>query len=110
MQTMKLLGMIGIYGGLGMIVVGVIVFVEAGLVAIGPALLGIISIICGSLCNASDDQSKRLDKIERKLGTIHKAIGARNLPDEIVDQLREEGIIGTQPPVDDSTVDNLLKD
>ena len=103
---MKSLGVIGIVSGGLLILVGSACLVSYGTIAIVPLLIGLIAILCGAICMAMDRIFQRLEELDEKLSKIQsKGPSAEH----VVDQLRQEGLIGPGSTASEEEIHELIE-
>ena len=121
---MRALGCFGIVSGIGMVVAGLILLflfrqaflAPAVLSMIGvPALVGVIAILCGALCWSQRDTVERLDALSERIARLEREriepemVKLPPTPEQTVDELRMEGLLGAEKPLDDDAVERILE-
>jgi hypothetical protein len=98
---MKLLAYIGVAAGCLAIVLAINEHSSALL------FLGIVSALCGAIMVAVCKIAERLTVIEDRLAQLAKQSPS---PEDIVDQLRQEGLLQGRTPLDDDSVEELMEE
>ena len=107
---MKTLGFIGITAGTLMVAIGGICLFAVGIIALTPVLIGLIAILCGAICIAFDSVHTRLHALDSKLSETEDLIRSQipTAAQDIVDQLRQEGVLRSEAKVTDDDVEEML--
>jgi hypothetical protein len=98
---MKILGYIGVAAGCL-----AIVFAFAGGNA-GLVFLGCVAILCGLVSVTIDDVRKRLQNLEKSVAQLAERSSSA---EDIVDQLRQEGMIRAGAPLDEQSIEEILEE
>lgn len=121
---MRALGCFGVVSGIAMVVAGLIllfilrraVLDPAVLSMIGvPALVGVIAILCGALCWAHRDTVERFDALSERMARLERQLikpepqQMPETPEQTVDELRMEGLLGAEKPLDDEAIERILE-
>ena len=100
---MKQFGYLGIGAGV------VLVVLSAIMLSVGGVALGFVTIMCGVISICLEDIYKLIDHNEKLLEQLVKNTSAQHSPaEEIIDQLRQEGLLRPGKSLDDESIDDML--
>ncbi len=107
---MKTLGMIGVTAGAMMMFIGGVLFLGNGVSVIVPAMIGFISLMMGGLALGLERIHDRIDELDTKIQKVDRFLKDQDTasPEQIVDQLRQEGFFGVGKSIDDEDVEKIL--
>ena len=108
---MKALGVIGIIAGALMVFIGARFVFVSPVIALPPMLIGLIAILCGAICISLDNVYTRLRAMDEKLARTEQMIRSQQpTAEQMVDELRQEGLIRSGPAtVTDEDIDEMLE-
>lgn len=98
---MKILGYIGVVGGL----VAILLAFSSG--NGGLVFVGLVAILCGVISVAVHNLRERLDSLETFITRMSQQSASA---EEIVDQLRQEGMIRSGDALDEQSIEEILEE